>query len=74
MRGPLGISVPERCPECDDVLAFTGEWWCHVHPHGRLRSHEMTADFVLGCEACSATILTISGDKVAILMTEAGVS
>jgi hypothetical protein len=61
------------CPECGGTDT---EWHCSQYTNsgvenGRLRLHEVGTRFFLGCNLCSATIRTISGDKLARLMTEA---
>ena len=39
---------------------------------GRLTMNDIAVDFVLGCEHCSATLLTVPGDEVAKSLTEDG--
>lgn len=59
------VSEVQKCRECggEDLL-----WSQHNSnktgiAEGRLRTHEVTCSFVLGCEDCSETIAVISADK-----------
>lgn len=61
------------CPECGSTDT---EWHCSQHTssgvmEGRLRTHEVSTQFFLGCNHCSETIRIISGNELARLMTEA---
>ena len=59
------MSEVQKCRECGgDNLLWTQ---CNSNKtsvaEGRLRTHEITCSFVLGCEDCSETIAVISADK-----------
>lgn len=61
------------CPECG---SNDTEWHCTQTTtsgvmDGRLRMSEVTTIFFLGCNSCSETIRTMSGDEVARMMTDA---
>lgn len=36
---------------------------------GRLRMHDVTCDFVLGCDECSDTVTVMNADTVAMVLT-----
>lgn len=40
-------------------------------PDGRLRLSEVQCQFVLGCNYCSETLLVLTGDRVAGILTDA---
>ncbi|MEY2632352.1 MAG: hypothetical protein RIR00_1006 [Pseudomonadota bacterium] len=61
-----------ECPECGSTDT---EWHCSQTTNsgvvdGRLRMHDVSTVFYLGCNCCSETIRTRSGDDIARLMTE----
>jgi len=63
--------MSESCTECgsNDLV-----WHCSLDNRsgivdGRLRMHDVTPMFYLGCEYCSETLQTISGDQVAEQLT-----
>ena len=66
------MNFPQICKECgSDQLS----WSSSVQNtsgvvEGRLRSHEIRPIFFLGCDECSETLLIISGDEVANIMTK----
>lgn len=68
--------IPERCPECKEPTDHVGVWFVHTNTrnsdvqNGLLRLADVSVDFVLGCEECSATIMTVAADDVATAMTE----
>lgn len=63
----MSLMKTHACPECES----TSLTWQAVNtnksgiPEGRLRTHEVTCIFVLGCDDCSETIATVSADKIA---------
>lgn len=68
----LNKLLQANCPECGSADT---EWHCTQTtnsgvPDGRLRMHDVSTVFFLGCNSCSTTIRTVSGDKLAELMTE----
>jgi hypothetical protein len=72
-QSALTDGLADPCPECGSTDT---EWHCSQYTNsgvenGRLRLHDIGTRFFLGCNVCSATIRTISGDKLARLMTEA---
>lgn len=65
------MDIAEQCPECgsDDI-----EFQCHQTTKssagdGRLRLNEVDTLFVLGCNYCSETIQTLTGDEAAHALT-----
>ena len=61
-----------ECPECGSADT---EWHCTQTTRsgvadGRLRLNEVTTLFFCGCNECSETIKTITGDELAAMMTE----
>lgn len=65
------MEFAEHCPECgsSDI-----EFKCHqttssTAGDGRLRLNEVDALFVLGCNFCSETIQTLTGDEAAHALT-----
>lgn len=66
-QGRGGVSVCRECPECG---SSDTEWHCALTTNsgvvdGRLRMHDVASVFYLGCNCCSETIRTVSGDDVA---------
>ena len=61
------MSDPMKCKECgsDALFWFTNNTNTTGIAEGRLRTNEVTCTFVLGCADCSATIKTVSADKIA---------
>ena len=63
----MDFSKVRNCRECES----TSLTWQAVNTNktgiaeGRLRTHEVTCVFVLGCDDCSETLLTVSADRVA---------
>jgi len=65
-------NVMKNCPECGSNKL---SWCCQkvnvgMAIHGRLCLHEIGVIFVLGCDECSETIDTKSGDDIAAIMTD----
>lgn len=66
-----------QCAECGGTGV---EWNCTQASYnsaiadGRLRMHDVHTVFVLGCNECSATVRTLSGDSVALWMTSESLS
>lgn len=61
-----------RCQEC---RSFDLSWFCSMQNKsdvvdGRLRLHDISASFVLGCNECSATVQVVSADRLAQNMTD----
>jgi hypothetical protein len=59
-----------QCPEC---ASNDTEWHCSQQTtssvaDGRLRMSEVSTVFTLGCNSCSETIRTMTGDEVAQMM------
>lgn len=52
------FSIPNRCPECNQVVVLCGEWTV------------VDGDFVLSCDECSATILTVPAEAIAKRLTD----
>lgn len=66
-QGPVDVKVSRECPECGSTDT---EWHCSQTTNsgvvdGRLRMHDVSTVFYLGCNCCSETICTMSGDEVA---------
>lgn len=66
----LNDLLATTCPECGSTDA---EWACTQTTRsgvaeGRLRLHEVTTLFYCGCNHCSETIKTITGDELAAMM------
>jgi hypothetical protein len=62
-----------HCPECGSTDT---EWHCtqinrSSVAEGRLRTHDVSTVFFLGCNRCSETIKTMTGEEVARRMTDA---
>lgn len=62
-----------KCPKCESTDI---EWNCAQVTNsgvvdGRLRMHDVSTVFYLGCNNCSETLRTISGDDVAQSMNAA---
>lgn len=56
--------------ECRACLSKSLSWFTHNVSlsgvqEGRLRSNEVTCQFVLGCDYCSETLAVVSADKIA---------
>lgn len=65
--GQTDLTVSRKCPECGSIDA---EWHCaQINSggvvDGRLRMHDVSTVFYLGCNCCSETIRTVSGGDVA---------
>jgi len=72
-QGPVDVTVSRECPECGSAET---EWHCAQTTNsgvvdGRLRMHDVSTVFYLGCNHCSETIRTVSGDDVAQWMNTA---
>jgi hypothetical protein len=72
---PVGLLVvpdmPSTCKHCGGD-AF--EWFPHNRvasdvTDGRLRSHDVACNFVLGCMDCSETLMVVAADKIASMLT-----
>jgi hypothetical protein len=62
-----------ECPECGSHLL---SWSANPRsrsgvPEGRLRTHEVGCDFVLGCEECSETVRVVDACEIASLLSDA---
>ena len=73
MEPKLRDLLKGRCPECG---SWDLEWHCSQDTQsgvadGRLGLNEVTTLFYLGCEYCSETIRTVTGDDLAFMMTGA---
>lgn len=68
-----GKYVPATCHHCG-TSTFT--WYCQAYNKsnhivdGRLTMHDIDVRFFLGCDECSETLMVVSGDAVAHLLTE----
>lgn len=68
-----GKFVPVVCNHCGESK-FT--WYCQPYNKsnhivdGRLTMHDIGVRFFLGCDECSETLMIVSGDAVAELLTE----
>lgn len=56
-----------QCSNCDSSNLT---WFCRTHnqsdvQEGRLRTNDVSVQFVLGCDGCSETLQVVSGDKIA---------
>lgn len=70
---PVDVIVSRECPECGSPDT---EWHCAQTTNsgvvdGRLRMHDVSTIFYLGCNCCSETICTVSGNDVAQWMNAA---
>lgn len=56
-----------ECKECgsDDLFWFANMRNTGQAQDGRLRMHEVTCDFVLGCNECSETLAIVGADELA---------
>lgn len=59
-----------KCSHCDSRNL---SWFCQMHnksevAEGRLRTNDVDAQFVLGCDECSETLQVLTGDEVAALL------
>lgn len=64
--------IPTICDECGSGNL---RWFADVQNQGsavdgRVRMHETKARFVLGCEACSETLLIVLGDEIATRLNQ----
>lgn len=62
-----------KVTECRECGSFELKWHCGQHNgsgvvDGRLRLHDVSTQFFLGCEVCSATLRVVTGDQVAELL------
>ena len=67
------VGKTAKCKECGSDALF---WFAHNQStngiqHNRMNTHDITCVMVLGCAECSATIRTVSADKIAERMTAA---
>jgi hypothetical protein len=60
------MKVPKSCKACGgtDLFWFTANENKSGVTEGRLRTHEITCVFVLGCQTCSETLKTVSADRL----------
>lgn len=61
------MKTPSKCRACGSSELI---WSTHMRntgpaQDGRLRMHEVTCDFVLGCNECSETLRVVGADDVA---------
>lgn len=61
--------------ECQECGGTDTEWHCTQTTRsgvadGKLRLNEVTTLFYCGCNCCCATVKTITGDRLAVMMTE----
>lgn len=61
-----------ECPECGESRL---SWGAHQVvtsqvQQGRLNTTDVKCVFVLGCDYCSETIMTVDADKLAVAMSE----
>lgn len=66
------IIKPEHCHNCGSVKL---RWHCSPKnlggvQDGRICMREVGVIFFLGCEYCSETIRTVSGDQISSLLSE----
>ncbi len=64
--------VPSECKECGGTSLT---WFAQSEnksgvQEGRLRTHEVSSVFVLGCDDCSETLRVVSADKIAALLNK----
>jgi len=64
--------VPSECKECGGTSLT---WFAQSEnksgvQEGRLRTHEVSSVFVLGCDDCSETLRVVSADKMAALLNK----
>ncbi len=61
-----------KCPECDgyDLRWYSGLKNNGGAQDGRIKMHEVSSIFYLGCHFCSKTIRIVDGDKVAEFLTK----
>lgn len=61
------MSYPTTCKECggSDLIWFTTNINKTGIAEGRLRTHEPTCRFVLGCNDCSETLAAVDADRIA---------
>lgn len=64
------MKIPTECKECGSK---NFSWQAGVHntggcTDGRIRMHEVSGRFILGCNDCSETLLIVDADKIAALM------
>ncbi len=69
----LNDLLAANCPECG---SSDTAWQCTQTTNsgvvdGRLRMHDVSTVFFLGCNRCSNTIRTVRGDELAMMMTQA---
>ena len=62
-----------NCKKCgsSDLYWFTSMRNTGQAQDGRLCMHEVTCDFVLGCNHCSETLAVVAADNLAEQMTQA---
>lgn len=67
----ITASTIKACKECGSTNLF----WdtciniCRSIPQGRLNTTDVECLFFLGCSECSATLATVTADKIASIMT-----
>lgn len=66
------MSDPTKCKECGSDALFWFERNINKSSvaEGRLRTNEVTCQFVLGCADCSATLKSVYADRIAERMNE----
>jgi len=73
LLGIGGDELRQSCPECGSRLLS----WSAVPrkrsgvPEGRLRTHEVGCDFILGCDECSETVRVVDACEIASLLSDA---
>jgi hypothetical protein len=65
------MEIADHCPECgsDDIEFQCQQTTKSPAGDGRLRLNEVDTLFVLGCNYCSETIQTLTGDEAAHALT-----
>jgi hypothetical protein len=61
----------KKCKKCESTDIGWQTFYTSTGgvPDGRLRLSEVQCQFVLGCNFCSETLLVLSGDRVAEILT-----
>lgn len=61
-----------ECPECGESKLSWQAYNSNTSgvAEGRLRTNDVTCNFILGCDYCSETIMVIDADEIAQAMTE----
>lgn len=70
LQGSLLQATPSKVAKCRECGGTSLTWAAHNEnrsgiQEGRLRTHEVTCVFVLGCDDCSETLAVVSADSIA---------